>query len=71
MRPHLVAGSAFAGALLGLTAALLNGTPPLPGLAGGFLVGELAALLAPRDEDDGGVAEEEMELVLTPSVTHG
>ena len=74
MRPYLVAGAAIAGAALGLLAALLNGTTLLTGLAGGLLIGELAALLAPREGDDDGIAEEVVEttgLSLTPSATHG
>ena len=61
-------------AALGLLAALLNGTTLLTGLAGGLLIGELAALLAPREGDDDGIAEEVVEttgLSLTPSATHG
>lgn len=49
---------AVAAASLGVAAALVNGTSLLAGLTGGLLVGQLAALLAPRDDDDGGVAEE-------------
>jgi hypothetical protein len=75
MRPHSIAGCAAAGALLGAAAAVLNGTPLLGGVTGGLLVGELVALLAPRDEDDGGlgepVAEPVAEPMLDPAVAHG
>lgn len=63
MSPLFLAGASLMGAALGLLATLLNGTHPLTGLTGGLVVGQLAALLAPRDEDDGGVAEEEEEPV--------
>ena len=78
MTPLFLSGASFVGATLGLLAALLNGTPLLTGLTGGLVVGQLAALLAPSDEDDGGVTEEGEPVAeptpqrqIAPRATHG
>ena len=70
MSPFRLTATTFAGALLGLLAASLNGTPLLVGLTGGIIAGELAALLAPRDDDDGGIVEEAPADLELPLSTH-